>query len=156
MPYTIFVSDLHLCPSRPAINTAFFAFLQGPAAAADALYILGDLFEYWAGDDDEDPFNASVLTSLHVVAASGVKVYLMHGNRDFLIGRQFSAATGAELLADPTLVDLYGTRTLLMHGDTLCKDDVGYQAFRAKVRDPRYQEQFLAQPLAARKKIIAG
>lgn len=153
---TLFVSDLHLCPTRPQINRAFFEFLREPAARAESLYILGDLFEYWAGDDDDDPFNASVLQSLHDLAATGVKLYLMHGNRDFLIGEAFARATGAALLPDPTLTVLYGTRTLLMHGDTLCTEDVGYQEFRAKVRNPAYQRQFLAQPLAARKKIIAG
>jgi UDP-2,3-diacylglucosamine hydrolase len=156
MPHSIFVSDLHLCPSRPALNQVFFDFLRGPAAAAEALYILGDLFEYWAGDDDDTPFNASVITALHGLSGSGVALYLMHGNRDFLINGRFAADTGATILPDPTLLDLYGTPTLLLHGDTLCSDDVKYMAFRAKVRDPAYQQQFLAQPLAARKQIIAG
>ena len=156
MPHSIFVSDLHLCPTRPAINQTFFDFLRGPATRADALYILGDLFEYWAGDDDDDPFNASVLAALHQLAGTGVKLYLMHGNRDFLIGKRFSAASGAGLLDDPTLLDFYGTRTLLMHGDTLCTDDVRYLEFRAKVRSPGWQHQFLAQTLAQRKAVIAG
>jgi UDP-2,3-diacylglucosamine hydrolase len=156
MSHSIFVSDLHLCPSRPAVNAAFFEFLRGPASRADALYILGDLFEYWAGDDDLDAFNASVLAGLNRLTGEGIKLFVMHGNRDFLIGDRFVAATGARLLADPTLVDVCGTRTLLMHGDTLCTDDTGYQQFRAKVRNPAYQQQFLAQPLAARKTIIAG
>ncbi len=150
------VSDLHLCASRPEINRIFFEFLRGPAARAEALYILGDLFEYWAGDDDDDPFNASVLNALGALAAGGVKLYLMHGNRDFLIGERFSHACHATLLPDPTLGDFYGTPTLLMHGDTLCSDDLGYQKFRIKVRDPRYQQHFLALPLAERKRIIAG
>ena len=153
---TIFVSDLHLCPTRPGINQTFFDFLRGPAARAEALYILGDLFEYWAGDDDDDPFNASVLAALHQLANAGARLYVMHGNRDFLIGTRFAAASGAELLDDPTLLDLYGTRTLLMHGDTLCTDDVRYLEFRAKVRSPQWQHQFLAQTLAQRKAIIAG
>lgn len=153
---SIFVSDLHLCPSRPQINRTFFDFLRGPASQAEALYILGDLFEYWAGDDDDDAFNASILSALNDFASAGVALYLMHGNRDFLIGERFARATGARLLADPTLVSLHGTRTLLMHGDTLCTEDTGYQEFRTKVRNPGYQRQFLAQPLAARKKIIAG
>ena len=156
MSHSIFVSDLHLCPSRPAINQVFFDFLRGPAARAEALYILGDLFEYWAGDDDNDPFNASVLSALSGLADDGAKLYLMHGNRDFLIGECFSDACHATILPDPALLDLYGTPTLLMHGDTLCSDDLGYQEFRGKVRDPRYQQQFLAQPLAERKRIIAG
>jgi len=154
--HNIFVSDLHLCPTRPAINRIFLDFLRGPAARAEALYILGDLFEYWAGDDDGDPFNASVLAALRELSGHGVALYLMHGNRDFLIGSRFSAACGAQLLPDPTCIDLYGTPTLLMHGDTLCTDDVRYQDFRAKVRTPEWQQQFLSQPVAARKQIIAG
>ena len=154
--HSIFVSDLHLCPTRPAINRIFLDFLRGPAARAEALYILGDLFEYWAGDDDGDPFNASVLAALRELSGHGVTLYLMHGNRDFLIGGRFSAACGAQLLPDPTRVDLYGTPTLLMHGDALCTDDVRYQDFRAKVRTPEWQQQFLSQPLASRKQIIAG
>src|SRR5882672_110421 len=129
---TLFASDLHLCPSRPAINQTFFDFLRGPAARAEALYILGDLFEYWAGDDDDDPFNASALKALRALADSGVALYLMHGNRDFLIGGRFAAACRAKLLPDPTMRVLYGTPTLLMHGDTLCTDDVRYLEFRAK------------------------
>jgi len=154
MPFTLFVSDLHLCPTRPAINRIFFDFLRVPAAQAEALYILGDLFEYWAGDDDDDPFNASVLTALRGLAASGVGLYLMHGNRDFLIGSRFSAACRARLLPDPTRVNLYGMPTLLMHGDTLCTDDLEYQTFRLQVRDPEFQREFLAQPLAERKQRI--
>ena len=154
--HSIFVSDLHLCPTRPAINRIFFDFLRGPAAQAEALYILGDLFEYWAGDDDDDPFNARVLAALRELAGRGVAVYVMHGNRDFLIGNRFSTACRATLLPDPTRVNLYGTPTLLMHGDTLCTHDVRYQDFRAKVRTPEWQQQFLSQPLAARKQTIAG
>lgn len=156
MREALFVSDLHLCPSRPEINQTFFGFLRGPAARAQSLYILGDLFEYWAGDDDDDPFNASVLDALHALSTSGPRVFIMHGNRDFLIGERFAQASGAELLPDPTLIDLFGTPTLLMHGDTLCTEDIGYQEFRKKVRNPAYQQQFLGQPLAARKQIIAG
>ena len=155
--HSIFVSDLHLCPSRPAINRLFFDFVRGPASGAKALYVLGDLFEYWAGDDDiSDEFNAAIARALHGLAARGTELFLMHGNRDFLIEERFAAACGARLLPDPTSIDLYGTPTLLMHGDTLCTEDVKYQAFRAKVRDPQYQQRFLAQPLAIRKQIIAG
>jgi UDP-2,3-diacylglucosamine hydrolase len=154
--HSIFVSDLHLCPTRPAINQTFFDFLRGPAAQGEALYILGDLFEYWAGDDDDDPFNASVLKALRELADRGVALYLMHGNRDFLIDGTFTAACRATLLPDPALIDLYGTRTLLMHGDTLCTDDVDYLEFRVKVRNPQWKHQFLAQTLAERKAIIAG
>ncbi len=155
MPHSVFISDLHLCPTRPAINEIFFDFLQGPAAQAEALYILGDLFEYWAGDDDDDPFNASVIVGLRALADRGISLYLMHGNRDFLIGERFIAASGAKLLRDPTLTDLYGTPTLLMHGDTLCTDDVDYQRFRTQVRSPVFQQAFLARPLAARKQKIS-
>jgi UDP-2,3-diacylglucosamine hydrolase len=156
MTHSIFVSDLHLAPSRPAISRIFFAFLKGPAAQAEALYILGDLFDYWAGDDDVDPFNAPILSALRGLADRGVALHLMHGNRDFLIGKVFATASRARLLRDPALIDLYGTPTLLLHGDTLCTDDVKYQEFRAKVRNPGYQQNFLAQTLASRKGIIAG
>jgi len=154
--HSIFISDLHLCLSRSAINRIFFDFLRGPAVQAQALYILGDLFEYWAGDDDDDPFNASVLSALSDLADRGVALYLMHGNRDFLIGERFATITRARLLLDPTLVSLYGTPTLLMHGDTLCTDDIRYQQFRAQVRDTKWQDKFLSQPLASRKQVIAG
>jgi len=156
VPYSIFISDLHLSPARAAINSTFLAFLKGPAAQAEALYILGDLFDYWAGDDDDDPFNASTLSALRRLADRGVALHLMHGNRDFLIGEDFSAGSGAQLVRDPALIDLYGTPTLLMHGDTLCTDDVKYQEFRSKVRNPGYRQRFLAQTLASRKGIIAG
>ena len=153
---TLFASDLHLSPARPAINQTFFEFLRGPAARAEALYILGDLFEYWAGDDDDDPFGASVLKALAEFSAHGVPLYLMHGNRDFLIGERFTAACRARVLPDPTLVNLYGAPTLLMHGDTLCTDDVRYLEFRARARNPAWQREFLAQPLPKRREIIAG
>jgi UDP-2,3-diacylglucosamine hydrolase len=149
--HSLFISDLHLCDSRPEISRLFFDFLQNIAVHADALYILGDLFEYWLGDDTLDaPLNRQVSLALRQLADSGVKVYFMHGNRDFLIAEQFADASHATLLADPTTIDLYGTPTLLMHGDTLCTDDVSYLAFRAQVRNPDWQRQFLGQPLAAR------
>ncbi|MDQ3259782.1 MAG: UDP-2,3-diacylglucosamine diphosphatase [Pseudomonadota bacterium] len=156
MTTTLFISDLHLCASRPRIKQLFFDFLQSAARKADQLYILGDFFEYWAGDDDiEDPFNRSIVSALAALTSSGVAVYLMHGNRDFLIGEAFCQASGARLLSDPSLIELNGARTLLMHGDTLCTDDVEYQNFRKQVRDPRWQRQFLSQPLEQRKAIIA-
>jgi UDP-2,3-diacylglucosamine hydrolase len=156
MPHSIFVSDLHLCPSRPALTGIFFDLLRGAAADADALYILGDLFEYWAGDDDATEFNQSVIRALSAYSMHGPALYLMHGNRDFLLGKHFVAESGATLLHDPTCVDLHGVPTLLLHGDTLCTDDVRYLAFRAKVRQPAWQAEFLGQTLAARKQIIAG
>ena len=149
---TLFVSDLHLCSERPAINEVFFRFLADTARTADALYILGDLFEYWLGDDDDDDrLGADVADALSRLSSGGVRVLFMHGNRDFLVGRAFASRCGTHLLRDPTLVDLYGTRTLLLHGDTLCTDDIDYQNFRARVRDPEYQATFLAQPIAARR-----
>ncbi|MEQ1667867.1 MAG: UDP-2,3-diacylglucosamine diphosphatase [Sulfuriferula sp.] len=149
--HSLFISDLHLCASRPRINQLFFDFLTQTAVHADALYILGDLFEYWLGDDTLDqPFNQQVATALKQLADTGVKLYFMHGNRDFLIAQDFATLTGATLLPDPSLINLYGTATLLMHGDTLCTDDIKYLAFRDQVRNPAWQHQFLAQPLATR------
>jgi UDP-2,3-diacylglucosamine hydrolase len=149
---TLFISDLHLCPSRPLIGRLFLDFLAGPARQAEALYILGDLFEYWAGDDDlDDPFNAGACAALRNLSAAGVPLYFMAGNRDFLAGEAFARAAGLVLLPDPALVEVAGTATLLMHGDTLCTDDVAYQAYRAEVRSPEWRQAFLALPLAQRK-----
>ena len=147
---TLFVSDLHLDESRPGIVAQFERFLAKVAPGADALYILGDLFEYWVGDDGLAlPFPARVAASLRA-AASGTPVFFMHGNRDFLVAARFASETGATLLADPTVVDLYGKRTLLTHGDALCTGDVAYQRFRAQVRDPAWQAAALAKPVAER------
>jgi UDP-2,3-diacylglucosamine hydrolase len=156
VPFTVFISDLHLSAERPAANRAFDAFLRDIAPAADALYILGDLFEYWAGDDDlGDPFNAEVASALKAVALR-VPVYLMHGNRDFLLLSGFVRAAGVRPLQDPFTLDLYGTRTLLMHGDLLCTDDRRYQAFRRVVRNPFVQRIALLLPLARRKALVGG
>lgn len=150
---TLFISDLHLSPERPRINEVFFDFVARTAAQAEALYILGDLFEYWVGDDDlADAFNASVADALRKLSRKGIALYLMQGNRDVLLGQAFAGNCGAKLLADSILLDLYGIRTLVMHGDTLCTDDVEYQRFRAYAHDPETQRKFLAQPLAERKK----
>ena len=155
MKHTLFVSDLHLADERPHICETFFEFARNTASRADALYVLGDLFEYWIGDDDlDDPLNGAVARALGELAAHGVPVFFMHGNRDFLIGRAFAERAGAQLISDPTTVDLYGTRTLLMHGDTLCSEDVDYQKFRATARDPKFQADFLAQPIAARRQRV--
>jgi UDP-2,3-diacylglucosamine hydrolase len=152
----LFVSDLHLCESRPQINQVFFEFLRGPARAAESLYILGDLFEYWAGDDDlDDPFNASVVSKLAELPRAGVTVNIMHGNRDFLFGEAFAEACRAHLISDPCMVELGGISTLLLHGDTLCTDDVDYQRFRAEVRAEDWRRRFLSLPLAQRKQQIA-
>ena len=151
MSHTLFISDLHLAAERAHINQQFFDFLQQVAPSAQALYILGDLFEYWVGDDDhEDPLNSSVASALATLVKRGVPVHLMHGNRDLLIGQAFAARAGATLIGDPTEVDLHGTRTLLLHGDTLCTDDIDYQKFRAYTHHPQTQAQFLQLPLAAR------
>ncbi|MBS0336106.1 MAG: UDP-2,3-diacylglucosamine diphosphatase [Proteobacteria bacterium] len=152
MQRALFISDLHLTGARPAANEAFFAFLENVAPGADALYILGDLFEYWVGDDDlADPLNAVVAGFLANTARNGTPVHLMHGNRDFLVAEAFCKAAGAQLLADPTVVDLFGTRTLLMHGDTLCTDDTAYQDWRTLCRGEAWQKAFLAEPLEARR-----
>jgi UDP-2,3-diacylglucosamine hydrolase len=150
--FTAFVSDLHLSSSRPEANRVFLEFLNEVASKADGLYILGDLFEYWAGDDDlGDAFNRSIVAGLAATASGGVPVMLMHGNRDFLMSRTFANTTGAILLPDPTSVDLYGTRTLLMHGDTLCTEDQRYQSFRRRVRSAFAQRLFMLQPLSWRR-----
>ena len=155
--HTLFVSDLHLSAERPHINQQFFDFTGRIAPGAGALYILGDLFEYWLGDDDvTDPLNAAVADALGNLSSRGVAVNLMHGNRDLLIGRAFAARCGAELIPDPTLIDLHGTRTLVMHGDTLCTDDLEYQSFRRYARNLDNQARFLAQPLAARREQMLG
>lgn len=151
MPHTLFVSDLHLAPDTPAANAALLRFLRDTAPSADALYVLGDLFEYWIGDEGlSQLFAAEIAGGFLVLADSGMPLYFMHGNRDFLIGNRFAEASGMQILADPTLVDLYGCPTLLMHGDTLCSDDLEYQKFRAMVRDPAWQKAFLAKPLDER------
>lgn len=154
---SIFISDLHLSPERPHINQVFFDFAAGIAARAESVYILGDLFEYWVGDDDlADAFNASVADALHRLSSKGVALHFMHGNRDVLVGQAFAARCGANLLSDPTLLDLHGTRTLVLHGDTLCTDDVEYQKFRTYARDPVNQRRFLSQPLAERRTQMLG
>jgi UDP-2,3-diacylglucosamine hydrolase len=154
---SLFISDLHLAAERPRIVEQFFAFLQGPAREADALYVLGDLFEHWLGDDNaEDPLNASVADGFATLAAAGPAVYFMHGNRDLLVGEAFARRAGAKLLPDPTAIDLYGTPTLLMHGDTLCTDDVEYLKFRAYAHDLRNQARFLGQPIEARRAEMEG
>ena len=154
---SLFISDLHLTEERPEANERFIELLEGKARAADALYVLGDFFESWIGDDDlEAPFNAVIAGLLADLARSGVPVYLMHGNRDFLIGERFCAATGAKLLADPSVHEIQGVRTLLMHGDTLCTDDLDYQNWRRIARSEAWQREFLARSLAERRHAIVG
>jgi UDP-2,3-diacylglucosamine hydrolase len=153
--HTLFISDLHLSSERPGIVALFFRFLMDTAARAETLYVLGDLFEYWVGDDDlDEPFNASVSGALARLAGAGVAIRLMQGNRDVLLGREFARRCGAHLIDDPTLIELHGTRTLIMHGDTLCTDDGEYQKFRAYAHDPAVQSRFLAQSLPERRQQI--
>ena len=152
MPHSLLISDLHLSVDQPLGMKAFQHFIADIAPQAEALYILGDLFEYWAGDDDlYDPFHSQVISALRGLAEREAKVYLLHGNRDLLMGVELARACQATLLDDPTRLDLYGTNTLLSHGDTLCTDDIEYQNFRTQVHDASFQNNFLAQPLAARK-----
>ena len=156
MPHSLFISDLHLDAAQPGSMAAFQRFIAGSATQAEALYILGDLFEYWAGDDDlDDPFHAEVAATLRGLASRGTKLYLLRGNRDLLMGEALAEACHATLLDEPTLIDLYGTPTLLSHGDTLCTGDTEYQRYRATVHDAEFQRQFLAKPLAERKAYIA-
>jgi UDP-2,3-diacylglucosamine hydrolase len=153
----LFISDLHLQESHPRTAAAFFRFLEERAMAARELYVLGDLFEYWAGDDDLDsPFHKSIIDAIRAVSAAGVAVYWIAGNRDFLVGERFAQAAGLTLLSEPHVATIAGQRIALVHGDAECTADLKYMAFRAQVRDPEWQRQFLALPLAQRKGIIAG
>ena len=147
---TLFVSDLHLHPSRPAIIECFLTFLQQQHGQTEALYILGDLFETWIGDDHPEPVYQPVKSALKAFSDAGTPVYLMHGNRDFLLSEQFAAETGCSLLPDPTRIELYGTRTVLMHGDSLCSDDSEYQRLRSRLRDPAWQQDILGRPVEQR------
>lgn len=150
-PFSLFISDLHLTPERPLPVRLFERFIKEIAPGAQALYILGDFFEAWVGDDALDqPFNLAICETLKSLASSGVEVFFMSGNRDFLAGSKFATAANLTLLADPAEVALHGTPTLLAHGDQFCTDDADYQAFRRLVRDPEWQRQFLAQPLPQR------
>jgi len=152
---TLFISDLHLDAERPQITDLFERFLREEARSAQSLYILGDLFESWVGDDDDSDTALRVQAALRELVDAGVDVAFLHGNRDFLVGKDFSERTGVRLLDDPTLIELAGERTLLMHGDTLCLGDVAYQKIRRQLRDPAWQAAFLAQPLAARRAFAA-
>jgi UDP-2,3-diacylglucosamine hydrolase len=153
MPCTLFISDLHLDAGRPKITQLFLDFLETRASGSDALYILGDLFEAWIGDDDQSDMNQSVCQGLRQCAASGTPVFIMHGNRDFLLGERFAEKSNTTLLQDPTRIDLYGTPTLLMHGDLLCTDDTEYLSFREMVHDSQWQTGFLVKSLEQRRKI---
>jgi UDP-2,3-diacylglucosamine hydrolase len=157
---TLLISDLHLDAAHPAIAQQFLEFLEREARGSDALYILGDLFEAWLGDDDPDPAARAVIAALRSLVECGVPCFVMHGNRDFLIGERFCRETGAMLLADGTIAERHGRRVLLMHGDTLCTDDLSYQRLRRIVRHPIARRVFghlgLAQRRAIAQKLRAG
>lgn len=152
---TLFIADLHLHTEEPAITAGFLRFLAGEARQADALYILGDLFEAWIGDDDPNPLHQQIASAIKSLVESGVPCYFIHGNRDFLLGKRFARQSGMQLLPEAQVVDLYGRKALIMHGDTLCTDDTGYQAFRKKVHTPWIQTLFLALPLFIRRRVAA-
>ena len=153
----LFISDLHLQPAHPATSAAFFDFLERHARRAQQLYLLGDLFEFWAGDDDiGDPFHAQVVAALRSVSDGGTRLYWIGGNRDFLVSTGFAEAAGLTLLPETHVTEIGGQRLVLLHGDAQCTEDVKYMQFRAMVRQPAYQAQFMAMPLAQRKAIIAG
>jgi len=156
VPATLLFSDVHLSPARPAIQDILIGLLQGDARRAAAVYILGDLFEYWVGDDMVPPEFTPALNAIRALSASGVPVFFQHGNRDFLIGAALARRCGLQLLPDPTLVELHGRRVVLTHGDLLCTADVAYQRYRRVVHNRPLQRLFLALPRAARSRIAAG
>lgn len=148
---TLFISDLHLDEALPDLTKAFEQFMHNQASTAERLFILGDFFEVWVGDDDDSEFNQQIKAHLRNFTSNGGQLFLMVGNRDFLMGPEFATECGATLLDDPTVIDLYGTATLLMHGDSLCTRDTDYMAFRQLSRSPQWQQQMLSQSLQARK-----
>jgi len=155
--FSLFISDLHLTPERPLPVQLLQRFIEEIVPAAQALYILGDFFEAWVGDDSlEQPFNKAICQSLNSVSAAGVPMFFLPGNRDFLVGQQFANAGNLTLLSDPTQIDLYGVPTLIAHGDQFCTDDTAYQSFRQQVREPAWQQQFLAQPMDQRLALAAS
>lgn len=147
---TLFIADLHLCQQHPDISRRFIRFCREQASRADKLYILGDLFEYWLGDDAVDDIAQMVQDELQRLTSLGCECYFMAGNRDFLLGESFADACGLILLKEPHIIDLYHRRALLVHGDAECTDDVAYQQARGQLRDPGWQKQFLAMPIAER------
>ena len=152
---TLFISDLHLCAERPAITDLFLEFINERAVRADVLYILGDWFEYWIGDEavTHDEYR-SIVTAIRKITDSGTPVFVLPGNRDFLMGSGFEEYTGCRLLPDPSIIDLYGKRVLVMHGDSLCTDDHEYQAFRQRVRSEDWQRDYLAKTVEERHTIV--
>lgn len=153
MSETLFIADVHLDKAWPRIGEWFLDLLATRARDAHAIYILGDLFEVWVGDDDDAPFYGQIQDALRALSDDGVPVFIQHGNRDFLLGPAFAERTGTTLLPDSAVVDLYGTPVLLMHGDQLCSDDDEYQRFRATARDPAWQKEVLAKSLEERRQI---
>jgi UDP-2,3-diacylglucosamine hydrolase len=148
---TLFISDLHLTGKRPQVISLFLDFLRRDAVEADALYILGDFFEYWIGDEAINrPDHAPVISGLKALCATGTPVYVMHGNRDFLMDNDFENASGCSLIADPIVIDLYGQKALITHGDYLCTDDVAYMEFRNMVRERSWQKEFLKKSVEER------
>lgn len=152
---TLFIADLHLSVHEPAITAGFLRFLRHDVIHADALYILGDLFDAWIGDDDRQPLHATVAAELYALHQRGIPCYFVHGNRDFLIGKRFAKQSGMTLLPTETVLDLYGQKILILHGDTLCTDDQHYQQFRRRVHNPFIQRLFLLLPLSLRMNIAA-
>jgi UDP-2,3-diacylglucosamine hydrolase len=152
---TLFISDLHLQPSQPRLLEACLRFFDGAARDAEALYLLGDIFEVWVGDDDDAAWIDDFARALQQLHTRGIALYFMRGNRDFLVGGDFAARCHMELLDDTAVIDLYGRRTLLMHGDTLCTEDKDYLAFREQVRNPQWQQMILAFPLEQRRQLAA-
>ncbi len=153
---TLFVSDLHIEAGRPEIGKQFLEFLDGEAQTAEALYILGDLFESWIGDDDPNAHYATIKKAINELVNQGVPVFFMHGNRDFMIGDGFAVDTGVTILPDPLVIDLYGEQVLLSHGDAYCTDDVQYQQVRSMTRNPDWQAMMLQKSLAERQAIAAA
>ena len=147
---TLFISDLHLNPEQPDTIRLFLDFLKHQASQAETVYILGDLFEAWLGDDLVLPEYTPIIEALHALTHNGVPVKVMHGNRDFMMGHEFERMTGCELLQEPTLIELDGQRVLLLHGDTLCIDDVPYQQLREQLRSPHWISEFLAKSVEER------
>ncbi|WP_434355827.1 UDP-2,3-diacylglucosamine diphosphatase [Parasalinivibrio latis] len=150
---TLFISDLHLSADRPDIAACFLHFMETEARQCEALYVLGDLFESWIGDDDDTPFHRQVIQAFRNLTASGVPCYFIHGNRDFLIGKRFARESGIQLMDEHSVIDLYGTPALILHGDTLCTRDEGYQAYRRKVHNKFIQWLYFRLPLSARRNI---
>jgi UDP-2,3-diacylglucosamine hydrolase len=150
---TFFVADLHLTDERPAATGRFFRFIDEEVTGADALYILGDLFEAWVGDDHDERVARETARALRSLVEAGTPVYFMHGNRDFMLARRYAGQSGMTLLADPTRIDLYGMPTLLLHGDTLCIDDVAYQRFRRRIRHPLSLALLRLLPFALRRRL---